>query len=399
MKAPETVEPDLLRKWRELTVTQAALRRLAVLIAENASPEQVFAAVTTEIRRRFGLATARMLRFEADGTTTLMANDGTLGPHVRVGKRWTGFPAAGLTATVRRTGGPARIDDYRDVPGGEPYVSEGLVGAVAVPIHVGGRLWGMIAIGSTCGPLPGDVEEQLVDFTGLIVTAIATAQSRADIAESRARIITASDEARQRIERDLHDGAQQQLVSLAMRLSTMSESPTVAASARTQLRDAVTVLRSVIDDLREMARGIHPAILSEAGLGPALRTLARRSALPVRLRVHVPTRLSPSVEVGAYYVVSETLTNASKHSQANQVEVEVVLEAEVLRVIVSDDGIGGADGHRGSGLVGLRDRVEALGGRLSIHSPTEHGTVIQCEMPARGVRHPRAHVVDPSART
>jgi signal transduction histidine kinase len=373
------VETDHLRNWRELADTQAALRRLAVLIAENVPAESVFAAVTTEIRRRYGPATARMIRFETDGTATVVANDGTVGPHVLVGERWTGFPEAGLTAAVWRTGRPARVDDYRDVPGGEPYVSEGLVGAVAAPIYVGGRLWGLIAIGSTCGPLPRDAEEQLVEFSGLTATAIATAQSRADIAASSARLVAASDEARQRIERDLHDGAQQQLVSLALRLSTMSES--VSASMRTQLREASADLRSVIDDLREIARGIHPAILSEAGLEPALHTLALRSALPVRLRVHVPTRLPPSVEVGAYYVVSETLTNASKHSQANQVEVEVVLEDEMLRVIVSDNGIGGADGRHGSGLTGLRDRVEALGGSLSVDSPAEHGTWIHCEIP------------------
>lgn len=325
-----------------------------------------------------------MIRFEADDTATVVANDGTVGPHVRVGERWTGYPETGLTATVWRTGRPARVDDYRDVPGGEPYASEGLVGAVAAPIHVGGRLWGMIAIGSTCGPMPRDAEEQLVEFAGLTATAIAAAQSRADIAASRARLVSASDEARQRIERDLHDGAQQQLVCLALRLSTMSESPTVSASMRTQLREASADLRSVIDGLREIARGIHPAILSEAGLEPALHTLALRSALPVRLRVHVPTRLSPSVEVGAYYVVSETLTNAFKHSQANQVEVEVVLEAEMLRVIVSDNGIGGADGRHGSGLTGLRDRVEAFGGRLSVDSPAGHGTWIHCEIPTRG---------------
>jgi signal transduction histidine kinase len=355
-----------------------------VLIAQNVSPGEVFAAVTSEVRRRFGLATARMIRFEDDDTATVVANDGTVGPHVRVGERWTGYPRAGLTAAVWRTGRPARIDDYRNVRGGEPYVSEGLVGAVAAPIHVSGRLWGMIAIGSTRGPLPCDTEKHLVEFTGLTATAIATAQSRADIAASRARIVAASDQARQRIERDLHDGAQQQLVSLALRLATMSESPTVSPSVRTQLREASADLRSVMDGLREIVRGIHPAILSHAGLGPALRTVVRRSALPVRLQVHVQTRLPPSVEVGAYYVVSETLANASKHSQANHVEVEVVLEDEMLRVMVSDDGIGGADPHRGSGLIGLRDRVEALGGRLSIDSPPGHGTEIRCAIPARG---------------
>src|SRR5207302_9917539 len=170
---------------RGLADTQAALRRLAILVARGEPPEAVFAAATSEALRYFGGGTARMIRYEPDGTATLLANEGTTGPHVRVGDRWEGYPPAGLTATVRRTGRAARVDDYRDVPGGEPYLREGLRSAVALPIHVDGRLWGAIAVGSGQGPLPPETEERMTEFTDLVATAVANAQNRAALETSR----------------------------------------------------------------------------------------------------------------------------------------------------------------------------------------------------------------------
>ncbi|BBY18136.1 GAF domain-containing protein [Mycolicibacterium litorale] len=375
-------ETERLHRLCELADTQAALKRLAVLIARNDSPTEVFAAVTKEIRRRFGSVTARMIRFESHGTATIVANEGTAGPHVRVGEEWTNFPERGLTCTVWRTGRPARVDDYREVPGGEVYLTEGLLSAVAVPVYVSGSLWGLIAIGSGTGPLPADAEERLSEFTGLTATAIATAQSRAELIASRARIVAAADEARERIERNLHDGAQQQLVTLALRIATLTECPDLTTSVRGELQTVLSDLRTVLTELREIARGIHPAVLSEAGLGPALRSLASRSALPLRVRVDVPGRLAAPVEVGAYYVVSESLTNAVKLARATHAEVSAVLDNEVLCVHVADDGIGGAVCRGGSGLLGLQDRVEALGGRLLVDSPLGGGTRIHCEIPA-----------------
>ncbi|WP_264295968.1 GAF domain-containing sensor histidine kinase [Mycolicibacterium baixiangningiae] len=361
--------------------TQAALRRLALLSAQNVSHAEVFAAVTKEIRHRFGSLTARMIRFESQGTATIVANEGTAGPHVRVGEEWTNFPEHGLTGTVWRTGRPARVDDYREIPGGEPYRAEGLVSAVAVPIFVSGSLWGLIAIGSGTGPLPTDAEERLSEFTDLTATAIATAQSRAELIASRARIVAAADEARARIERNLHDGAQQHLVTLGLQIATLAECPDLSASARCELQKVLSGLRTVLTELREIARGIHPAVLSDAGLGPALRSLASRSALPLRVRVDVPARLASPVEVGAYYVVAESLTNAIKHARATHAEVTATLANDVLCVSVADDGVGGAVGRVGSGLIGLQDRVEALGGRLLIDSPLGAGTRIHCEIP------------------
>ncbi|HET6988755.1 MAG TPA: GAF domain-containing protein, partial [Kribbella sp.] len=336
---------------RDLADTQAALRRLAMLVARGESPEVVFAAVTSEVLRHFGHDTARMIRFELDGTATVVANEGTAGPHVRVGQRWEGYPPTGLTATLLRTGRPARIDDYRAILGGDPYVREGLLAAVAMPVHVHGRVWGMIAVGSASGPLPPDTEERMTEFTDLVATAVANAQSRAELMSSRARIVAASDEARRLIERDLHDGAQQRLVALALRLRSAASSGE-PCGVGAEIADVAEEIMAVIDDLREISRGIHPAILTESGLRPALRALARRSAVPAEVDIRVPGRLPEPVEVGVYYVVSEMLTNAAKHARASVVQVNVEASGGRLRVRVRDDGIGGADTRRGSGLVG-----------------------------------------------
>jgi len=365
---------------RQLTDIQAALRRLAMLVARGERPEAVFAAVTREVLRHFGSGTARMIRYEADGTSTLVANEGTTGPHVRVGKRWEGYPPTGLTATVWETGQPARVDDYRDLPGGEPYVREGLRSAVGMPILVDGRLWGMIAAGSGDGPPPDGIEQRMTEFTDLVATAVANAQNRAELVASRARIVAATDAARRQIERDLHDGVEQRLLRLVVRLrsaAALHESGEI----RAEIADVARELMSVIDELREISRGIHPEVLSRAGLRSALRALSRRSATPVEMDVRVEGRLPGPIEVGAYYVVSETLTNAVRHARASVVEVDAEASDGTLRVCVRDDGVGGADPGLGSGLVGLKDRIEALGGTFSMHSPAGGGTTVTCELP------------------
>jgi signal transduction histidine kinase/uncharacterized protein YoaH (UPF0181 family) len=372
------------QELRELADTQAALRRLAMLVARDEPPEAVFAAATREALRHFGSGTARMIRFELDGTATLVANEGTTDPDVRVGDRWEDYPPNGLTATVLRTGRAARVDDYRDVPGGEATVREGIRCAIAVPIHVNGRLWGMFAVGSRRGPLPPDTEQRTTEFTDLVATAVANAQSRAELITSRARIVAASDEVRRRIERDLHDGAQQGLLALALRLRSAAAAPHRSDEIHIELTDVAAGLVDVIDELREISQGIHPAILSKAGLRPALRALGRRSAIPVDMDVRIEGRLPEPIEVGAYYVVSEMLTNAAKHARASVVEVHAEVSDGTLRVCVRDDGIGGADPEGGSGLVGLKDRTEALGGTFSIHSPAGAGTTVCCELPVPG---------------
>jgi signal transduction histidine kinase len=255
---------------------------------------------------------------------------------------------------------------------------------VGAPIIVGGRLWGAAIIRSD-EPLPPDTEARVGDFTDLVATAIANAEAHAELTASRARIVAAADDARRRIERDLHDGAQQRLVALGVQLRLAEASvPPEQPSLREQLGDIVSALTGVSADLQEISRGIHPAILSKGGLGPALKTLGRRSAVPVDLDLAVDRRLPDSIEVGAYYLVSEALTNAAKHARASVVKVGVETHDGQLHLSIRDDGIGGADSRQGSGLIGLTDRVEALGGTLTVISPPGQGTSLQAEFPLNG---------------
>jgi signal transduction histidine kinase len=212
-----------------------------------------------------------------------------------------------------------------------------------------------------------------------VATAIANAEAQTEVTASRARIVAAADQARRRIERDLHDGTQQRLVSLTLRLRAVQEA--VPPELGGQLDEAIADATGALEELSEIARGIHPAILAERGLVAALKTLARRSPIPVDLQVRADERLPEPVEVSAYYVVAEALTNAAKHSRASAVEVEVEVAGEVLRVAVRDDGTGGAGLARGTGLVGLKDRVQALGGRIFLDSRSGAGTSLQAEFP------------------
>jgi Histidine kinase/Histidine kinase-, DNA gyrase B-, and HSP90-like ATPase len=232
--------------------------------------------------------------------------------------------------------------------------------------------------------LPADAEMRLAGFTELLATAIANAGAQAEVTASRARIVAAADQARRRIERDLHDGAQQRLVSLALKLRAVQAA--VPRELGGQLDEAVAEATGALEELSEIARGIHPAILAKGGLRPALKTLARRSPLPVDLQVRAGKRLPDQVEVSAYHVVAEALTNAAKHSRASAVSVEVEVAGEVLHVAVRDDGAGGADLARGTGLVGLKDRVEALGGQIFLDSRPGAGTSLQAELPLTASR-------------
>ena len=251
---------------------------------------------------------------------------------------------------------------------------------MGVPVSVEGQLWGAIVVALTGEEvLPADTESRLAGFTELVSTAIANAEAQAEVTAARARIVAAADQARRRIERDLHDGTQQRLVSLALKLRAAQA--TVPPELGGQLDEAVAEATGALEELTEIARGIHPAVLAERGLAPALKALARRSPIPVDLQVRADERLPNHVEVSAYYVIAEALTNAAKHSRASAVSVEVEAAGEVLRVAVRDDGAGGADLARGTGLVGLKDRVQALGGRIFLDSRPGAGTSLQAELP------------------
>ena len=286
---------------------------------------------------------------------------------------------------MRETKQPARVDSFTGTSGpiAEEARSLGIRSSVGCPILVGGRLWGVVAASTTSEqPFAPGTESMIGDFTELVGSAISDAESQAELRASRARIVAAGDESRRRIERELHDGVQQQLVSLALNLRSVEHAvPPELVDLKTDLSRIAATLGELLDDLLELARGIHPAILSRGGIEPALKTLARRAPMPVEVDVRTQARLSEPIEVATYYVVAEMLTNVAKHAHAEAVQVDVEQLDGTLRVSVRDDGVGGADPARGSGLVGLMDRVAALGGVMVVESPIGRGTSVQVQLP------------------
>ncbi|MDQ1502077.1 MAG: hypothetical protein QOI86_5417, partial [Actinomycetota bacterium] len=348
--------------------------------------EEDIAAVAEEARAVLGADGTLLARLDADGEATVVARTGGPLDQIPVGSRWK-IEHLFAVAAVLRTARAARHDNYTGAPGpvAERLRRMGVRSVVATPISVDGRLWGALAIGSLTEPLPADTEPRLVDFTALIGTAIVNTESRAQLMASRARVVAAADETRRRIERDLHDGTQQRLVSLALALRTAEAGiPSEMADLKVALGQTAEGLARATEELQAISRGIHPAVLSRGGIGPALKTLARRAGLPVQLDIGGPMRLPERAEVAAYYVVSEGLSNAAKHARASMVHVELKVESAVVEVSIRDDGIGGANPDRGSGLVGLRDRVEALGGTIRTTSPPGQGTRVLARIPLDG---------------
>jgi signal transduction histidine kinase len=367
-----------------LAEERAALRRVAALMAQGAAPAEVFEVVCAEAGRLISADAAGLSRYETDGMIASRGGWSKTGCDFPVGTRFALVrgTVAWLVFESRR---PGRIDSYAGVCGSAPTAvrEAGWRSSVGTPIMVEGRLWGVLVVGSkTEQPLPLDTERRLAEFAELVTVAIASAETRAELDASRARIVATADATRRRIERDLHDGAQQQLVSLALELrAAQASAPPELREHRADLSRVVEGLTSVADGLREIALGIHPTALAEGGLEPALKTLARRAPLPVQLDVRVRGRLPEPVEVAAYYVVSEGLTNAAKHARASAVQVTVEARNRTLHVTVRDDGLGGADSAGGSGLLGLKDRAEALGGKTSLRSPHGGGTSLGVELP------------------
>ena len=367
----------------QLADEQAALRRVATLVAEGATPNRVFEGVRDEVARMFNTPLSVLLRYDAVGTATVLAtSNGYLGP---IGRSWPVADDGGAIAVVCRTGLPARVDYTRPTHGRIAAAARavGARSAVGVPVVVDGALWGVMAVGSReTEPLPADFEDRLEKFTELLATAIANAEGRAELDASRARIVATADATRRRIERDLHDGAQQQLVWLALALrAAQATVPEDLEQHRSELGRIVDGLTAALDDLREVALGIHPAGLSEDGLTPALKRLVARSPLRVNLDFRADGRFPEPVEVATYYVVSESLTNAAKHADTPVVDVALAVDDGALRVEVRDDGCGGADPAAGSGLLGLKDRVEAIGGTMQLTSPPGAGTSLRVELP------------------
>jgi signal transduction histidine kinase len=370
---------------RSFAEEQAALRRVSMLVARVAPPEQVFTAVAEEIGQLIPDADFALVgRYTADRAVEVMGGWDRTGSRPLVGLQ-ASLGEADVSSLVFDRNQPVRIDR---VPGESSGIAaaaraEGVRCCVGTPISVEGWPWGVMIMASTReGALPEGAERRLAGFAELAAAAIANGEARAALAASRARLVAAADQARRRVERDLHDGAQQRLVSLALQLrAAQAAAPPGAEELAGRLEGAIREATEALEELREIARGLHPALLTESGLRPALRALARRSAVPVDLDVRVAGRLPEQIEVSAYYVVAEALANAAKHARASAVGVEVEVAGDALRVVVRDDGTGGADLTPGAGLVGLKDRVEAQGGRFLLDSPHGTGTSVHVEFP------------------
>ena len=364
---------------------QAALRRVAMLVARESSPQEVFAAVAAEVGRLLPVEDTAMLRYEDDGTATVVATGGDRAHTPAVGTRLT-VEGENVTALVQRTGRPARFDDYGTATGpiGAQLRAMGTGSAVGFPIVVDGRLWGvMIAAQGAAEPLPPGTESDVGKFTELIATAISNVQARSDLAASRARIAAAADEERRRVVRDLHDGAQQRLVHTTVTLQLAHEALEPEQQPASELvSEALDQARRATAELRELAQGILPTILTRGGLRAAVEALASRTPVPVEITVSVD-RLPAPVEATAYFVVAEALTNVAKHAQATGATVMAHVEDGTLRIEVRDDGVGGAR-LDGSGVLGLADRLAALDGRLRIDSPAGGGTLVAADIPIPG---------------
>jgi signal transduction histidine kinase len=367
-----------------LAEEQAALRRVATLVAGQAPADDIFTAVAEEAARLLRANMGGVARYGADQSLTLVAewHEGSAG--LPVGMR---LEQESDIERLRElwSGRPVRLSDYEGMSDLVVGLARelGIYSTVGAPILVDGVVWGSIYVNSTePEPFPDDTESRILGFAELVATAISNAVSRAQLAASRARVVAAADETRRRIERDLHDGIQQRLVSLALELRFAEEGvPPDQTDLKKTLARVADGLTDALDEVRELARGIHPAILSEGGLAPALKALARRSAVPVELEVDIGGRLPEGVEVASHFVVSEALANATKHARASVAHVSVVTASSLLQVSIRDDGLGGADPARGSGLIGLTDRVQALGGTLTVLSPPGQGTTVRVELP------------------
>jgi signal transduction histidine kinase len=370
---------------QRLADEQAALRRLATLVARESPPSEVFAAVAEEVGRLLGAGMATMYRYEDDGTATVAADWGERDALIPIGTRMS-LEGESVAARVRRSGRPARIDDYAEASGaiGAHARSLRVRSGVGTAIVVEGRLWGaMVAVTRQPEAMPADAEARIGRFTELVATAISNIEARSQLAASRARIVTTADAERRQVVRDLHDGAQQRLIHTVVTLKLArqalkkngNDGPALVTEALDQAEQATT-------ELRELVHGILPSALTHGGLRAGVEALAAR--MPMRVENGVwPGRFPAAVEATAYFVVAEALTNVAKHSGARRAWVTARVDDGRLRVRVRDDGAGGARPD-GSGLLGLADRLAVLDGRLDVKSPTDSGTVVTADIPLAG---------------
>jgi PAS domain S-box-containing protein len=361
---------------------QAALRRVATAVAAEVKPERLFGLVAEEVGRALDARIGNILRYNGDGTALVMGLWSEDADTIPVG---TTLVLDGDTVASRiwRTGRPARYDNLDGMRGSlaETLRARGIRAAVGAPVSFGGTLWGAVVISSHDAPFPPESEFRIADFADLAAQAIANAQAREDLAASRMRIVEASDAERRRLERNLHDGAQQRLVATSLTVRLAARRVVRDPALRAMLDGAGDELGRALEELRELARGLHPAVLSDHGLRAAIEAIADVAPLPVAVDVPIDERLPETVEAAAYFVVCEALTNVAKYAQASEARVRVGRSDAGAHVEVVDDGVGGADERGGSGRRGLADRVEALGGRLVVSSPAGAGTAVRAELP------------------
>jgi signal transduction histidine kinase len=378
---------DALRVSRDqlqrIVDEQTSLRHLATLVARGAPATEVFDAVAREMGLILGVRHTVIVRYQPNDTAVVTAGSWNYDEIVEHGTSWK-LEEGTVTERVYRTQAPARVNAYHgDGELSKRLRARGVVSSVGCPIMVGRVLWGIaIVSSSTPEPLPPDTERRMHDFTELASAAIANAQSHSDLIASRARVVAAADETRRRIERDLHDGTQQHLVSIALDMRAIENSlPPELEEPRRHLAETARAVEDTLAELQEISRGLHPAILAKGGLKAALSALAGRSPVPVELNVGGAEQLPERLQVSIYYLVSEALTNTAKHAHAAAVRVDLTTGGNWVRLSIRDDGTGGADPSLGSGLTGLTDRVHALGGRMQIISPPGCGTTLLAEIP------------------
>jgi signal transduction histidine kinase len=375
---------DNATRLQALLAEQAALRRVATMVAASTPAPALFGRVCEELGELLAVKSTDMVRYEDERLATVVGSwTGYDMPSFPVGERVT-VEGESVTARLYRSGRPERVDDYEDVNRelATRLRGFGIRSVVGAPIYVAGRLWGaLMATSELPHAFPEGTEERIASFAELVTAALANVDAREQLAASRVRIVEAADAARRRIERDLHDGAQQRLVSLVLSLRLLESRLEPDSAAARELAAARAELDAALAELRELARGIHPSILTERGLEAALAALVGRSTMPVELDLASCGKLPSSVQTTAYFVVAEALTNASKHARSDRIEVRVAMDEGQAMVEVRDDGSGGARPARGSGLSGLADRVSALGGTLEIDSPAGVGTTIRARIP------------------
>ena len=375
------------RRHDLLARDQAALRHIAALVGRRVSPTDIFATIAEEVARNSSVALAHIGRYEPDGTISIVASWGIAGRDgygaLPPGERLR-LDGPSVEALVHQFERPARLEQFDGVPGqiAEIVRRSGVRCEVGCPILVDGRVWGAMVVSSTSPkPLPPETEERIVNFAELASVAVSHAETRVALVDSRSRLVASADKARERIERDLHDSVQQQLISVAMRLHNASPRGGDPDALNRTLKASEAALAEIIEEIRLIVHGLLPPVLTQAGLVPALRALARRYPIPVHVHIDIPGRLPKEIENATYFVMCEALTNAAKHSSATVVDLSLLAVDGRLLGCVEDDGIGGADASVGSGLSGVADRVEALGGWLSLSSPPGEGTVVRIELP------------------